>query len=102
MKPLSQPLQYSCGIAATRHRTEVIAVIGSKGAVLCAAERMGFLKDCVEYRGKITGRSIDDLQDFGGRRLLLKSLARFRNEPGVLHSDNCLRRKVLDQRDLPF
>src|SRR5215471_6272963 len=49
----------------------------------------------VEYRLKITGRGIDDLQYLGGCGLLLQCLARLGHQPRVLHRDDRLRREVL-------
>src|SRR5437764_67700 len=54
----------------------------------------------VEYRRDIAGRGIDDLEDFGGRSLLLQRLARLSYQTCILNRDHRLRREVLDQRDL--
>ena len=54
----------------------------------------------IEDRSEVSGRGIDDLQDLGGRGLLLQGLARLSQEPRVLHRDHRLRRKVLQERDL--
>src|SRR5215469_10572261 len=54
----------------------------------------------IEDRGEVAGRGIDDLQYFGGRGLLLQSLARLGQEPRILHRDDRLRREILQQCDL--
>ena len=63
-------------------------------------KRMRLLQHRVEHRREIAGRRIDDLQDLGGRGLLLQRLARLGDQPRVLHRDDRLRREVLQQRDL--
>ena len=59
-----------------------------------------FLQDRIEYRFKIARRGVDDLQHFGGGGLLLQRLARFGQQPRILHRDHRLRGKALQQRDL--
>ena len=54
----------------------------------------------VEHRGEIAGRGIDDLQDLGGRGLLVQRLAGLGNEPRILHRDDRLGGEVFEQRDL--
>ena len=61
---------------------------------------MRLLQYCVEHRGEIAGRGVDDLQYLGGRGLLLQRLARLGQEPRILHGDHRLRREILQQRDL--
>jgi len=79
---------------------EVIAVTKHQGPMGHTAQRVRLLQYRVEHRGKIAWRRIDDLQYFGGRGLLLQCLARFGQQPRILHRDHRLRRKVLQQRDL--
>jgi hypothetical protein len=62
----------------------------------------GALDHRVEDRGEVAGRRIDDLQYLGGRGLLFQGLARLGQQPRILHRDDCLRREVLQQRDLLF
>src|SRR5215471_14440620 len=61
---------------------------------------MGLSQYSVEDRREVAGRGVDDAEDFGGRGLLLQGLTRLGDEARVLHRDNGLRRKVLQQRDL--
>src|SRR5262249_42555289 len=44
-----------------------------------------FLQHCLEYRREVAGRGVDHLQYFSGRGLLLQRLARFGQEPRILH-----------------
>ena len=60
-----------------------------------AAEIQRLIQNRIENRLKVAGRGIDDAKYLGGRGLLLQSFARLGQEPRVLHSDHCLRRKVL-------
>jgi len=64
------------------------------------AELVCFLQYCVEHRGKLSGRGIDDLQHPSGRGLLLQGFARLAQEPRILHRDYRLGREILQQRDL--
>src|SRR6516164_11778540 len=57
-------------------------------------------KDRLEHRLKVAGRCIDDLQDLGGRGLLLQCLARLGQQPRVFHCDDRLCREILQERDL--
>src|SRR5215813_1136154 len=49
----------------------------------------------VEHRHEIAGRRIYDLQYLGGGGLLLQSLARLGDQPGVLNCDDRLRGEIL-------
>ena len=69
-------------------------------AAVRAAQAARLLQYRVEHRGEVAGRGIDHLQYLGGRGLLLQRLARLGQQPRVLHRDDRLRRKVLQQRDL--
>ena len=69
-------------VAKRRQGVEMLAaVIGRQGAHLCAAKAVRLFQYCVEHRGEIAGRGIDDLEDFGRRRLLLARLAQFGGQP---------------------
>jgi hypothetical protein len=57
-------------------------------------------QNCLEHRGEITRRGIDDLQYLRGCGLLLQCLARFGQQPRVLYRDDRLRREVLEQCNL--
>src|SRR5207302_10929220 len=48
-----------------------LAVIGVHATVRCSAEMQSLFEHCVENRREIAGRRVDDLQDLGGRGLLL-------------------------------
>jgi hypothetical protein len=65
-----------------------------------AAKVMRLFQYCVEHRGEVAGRGVDDLQYFGGCRLLLQCLARLGQEPRVLHRNDRLRRETPQQRYL--
>src|SRR5262245_6523530 len=54
----------------------------------------------MKHWGNVTRRGVDDLQDLGGRGLLLQRLACLVQEPRVLHRDDRLRGEVLQQGDL--
>src|SRR5262249_17918798 len=54
----------------------------------------------LEHWVEIARRGIDHLQYLGGGGLLLQSLARLGDESGILHRDDPLRGKVLQQRYL--
>src|SRR5215471_16209531 len=56
-----------------------------------------FFKHRLEHGRKVPRRRIDHAQYLGSRRLLLQCLARLGQEPRVFHSDDRLRRKVLQQ-----
>ena len=65
-----------------------------------AAEVVCLFQDRVEHRREVAGRAVDDAEHICGRGLLLQSLARLVDQPRVLHRDDGLRRKILQQRDL--
>ena len=79
---------------------KLLSVIGPQGAKRRFAQPHGLLEHCVEHRSEIAGRGIDDLQDLGGRGLLLQRLTGLGQEPRVLHRDHRLRREIFEQRDL--
>src|SRR6516164_4138634 len=64
------------------------------------ADIMCLLQDCLEYRREIAGRTVDHLQNLGGRGLLFQGFAGLVDQPGVFHRDHRLGREVLQQRDL--
>src|ERR1700739_867684 len=82
-----------------RGRSESRAVEKRQGTESRAAKAVGLLQDSVEYRGEAAWRGIDDLQHLGGRGLLLQRLARLVDEARVLHRNDRLRGKILQQRD---
>jgi hypothetical protein len=99
-KRLPQQIGEWCRQFMCRHGAEVLAVIGHQSSVRRAAEGVRLFQYRVEHRGKLSGRGINDLQHLGGCGLLLQGLARFGQEPRVLHRDDRLCREVLQQRDL--
>jgi hypothetical protein len=58
------------------NRAEMFAVIYLQGASVGLAKAVRLLQNRVEHRRQITRRGVDDLQDFGGRSLLVQCLAR--------------------------
>jgi hypothetical protein len=48
----------------------MLTVVELQASVCHAAEGMSFLQYCVEHRGEVAGRGIDDLQYLGDRGLL--------------------------------
>src|SRR6266446_10940340 len=94
---LSQHFCKRLGIAAGRHRSEVLTVVNVQRSVREPAESASFLQDYIEYRLQITRRGIDDPQNLGGGGLLLQCLARLGNQPRVLDCDDRLRGEVLQQ-----
>src|SRR6516164_8235113 len=83
-----------------RNGLEMLTVEAHQGSLGRAAEIVSFFQYRIEDRGEIARRGIDDLQDLGSSGLLLQSLARLGQEPRVLHRDDRLRGKILQQRDL--
>jgi hypothetical protein len=51
---------------------------------------MCLFEDRIEHRRQIAGRSVDHLQDFGCRSLLLQRFLLFRKQSRVLHRDRRL------------
>ena len=86
--------------AMSDNGSEVLAIIRKQAALRGTAEAMRLLQDRVEHRREIAGRRIDHLQYFGSRGLLLQGLARFCDQPRILHCNDRLGREVLDQCDL--
>jgi hypothetical protein len=49
---------------------EALAIPGSENAKGCFAQPRCLFQYCVEHRGQIAGRGVDDLQNLGGCGLL--------------------------------
>src|SRR5215469_416940 len=79
---------------------ETLAVIRPEIADARPAQAGRLFEHRVEHRCEVAGRGIDHLQYLGGRGLLLQGLARLFDESRVLHCDDRLRGKVLQQRSL--
>src|SRR5437763_16527455 len=77
-----------------------LAVKAVQPSEVCFTKVQGLFQHRIEQWGEVAGRRVDDLQDFGGCGLPLERLARLRDQPRVVHRDDRLRRKVLNQRDL--
>ena len=56
---------------------EALAIVDRQQAERALAQARRLLKDRVENRGEIAGRLVDDLQNLGGRGLLLKRFTKF-------------------------
>src|SRR6516165_7700988 len=76
------------------------AVIGKQRTAFSAAQTVRLIQDRVKHRRQVARRGIDDTQHLSSRGLLLQRLAGFADQPRVLHCDDRLRRKVLQQCDL--
>ena len=57
--------------AAERGRTSQLAIKGPQNAERRLAEAHRLVEHRVEHRREVAGRAVDDLQDLGGRGLLL-------------------------------
>src|SRR5580704_5334985 len=90
----------SCWNPASGDSTRSLAVDHGHEPEGRSAQSHRLVEHRIEYRSEVAGRSIDDLQDLGSRGLLFERLARFTDEPRVLHRDDRLRCKVLQHRDL--
>src|SRR5437764_5476891 len=83
-----------------RRRTDMLTIISPKAGEIGLAEAHALLEHRVEDGCEIARRGVDDAKDFGGRGLLFQRFARLGNESRVLHRDDRLRRKILQQRNL--
>src|SRR6516164_7775186 len=102
LEGLAQQLCQLVRMAALRNGAEFAAVIELQTAKRDSAEAVRLLQYRLEHRGEFAGRRIDHLQYIGGRGLLLQGLARLAQEPRVLHRDDRLRGKILQEGNLPF
>ena len=93
-------LGIGCRQASRANSAQLLSIGNTHCAERRIAEPHRLVEDRIEHRGEVAGRGIDDLQDFGGRGLLVERLARLGDEARVLHRDDGLRREVLQQRDL--
>ena len=53
-----------------RGETEFFPIADQQPAVCGTAKRVRFFQDRVEHWSEVAGRGVDNLQHFGGRRLL--------------------------------
>jgi hypothetical protein len=79
-----------------------LAVIGPQRAKFRLAKETRLFEHCLEYRGKIAGRRIDNPKHFGCCGLLLQGFARLADQPRVLHRDDRLIGKGSNEFDLPI
>src|SRR6516164_7312235 len=64
--------------------------------------RKRLIEDRIEYRRKITGRGVDNLEHLGGRGLLFQGFAGLVDEPRILHRYDGFGGETFKQRDLFF
>ena len=69
---------------------------------LCLTDPHCAVQHGVEHRRQLAGRTADDLEHVGGRRLLLKQFAQLVEQPRVLDGDDGLGSEILHQFDLLF
>jgi len=67
-----------------RYETKLLAVENRQAAHCGTAKRVRLLQDCVEYRRKVAGRGVDDLQDLGSGGLLSERLVTLGSALGKL------------------
>ena len=92
--PFAQPLSQVFRIAVGRSRAKKLAVEQKQAPERRAAQRVRLVQNCLEYRGEISGRRVDDAQNLGGRGLLLQRLARLGQQPRILDCDDRLCREI--------
>ena len=95
-----QQLHHRLREAAYRDAAEFTAVPKLQAAGGSGAQCVSFFDDRVEHRGKVAGRRVNDAEHLGRRGLLLQGFARLGDQSRVLHRNDRLRRKILQQRDL--
>src|SRR5262249_30344112 len=97
---LSQPFCKRLRLTTDGYRAKFITIDNYQATRCGFAERMRLVQHRIEHRREIAGRRINDLQYLGSSGLLIQRLARLSQEPRVLHRDDRLCSKVLQQRDL--
>src|SRR5215469_10246120 len=85
-----------------RSKARLVPVANHQHACCSAAKGVRLLQYCIEHRGEVARRGIDDLQYLGGRGLLLQRFARLGQQPRVFHRNDRLRREILYERDFLF
>ena len=81
--------------ATQSHGAKPLVIISIQNAKGGLAEPSGPFQHCVENRHEIAWRGIDDLEDLGGRGLLVQCFSGLGDQPRVLHRDDRLCREVL-------
>ncbi len=99
--PLPQHARQRFSVAALHDGAPRFAVKDPQRPESSSAKPVRLFQDRVEHRREVARRGVDDPQHLGGCGLLLQGLARLGDQARILHRDHCLRRKVLQQRDLP-
>ena len=83
-----------------RRQVKMLAVEAEQRAKFGLADADGVLQHGLEHWLQIAGRRTDDAQHVSGRRLLLKRLAQFIEQPRVLDGDDRLGGEILQQFNL--
>ena len=90
----------NAGSSAYRREPGALPLKSIEGRASCFAPRHRPFEHRVEHRHEVAGRTVDDPQHLGGRRLLVERFARFGQEPRILHRDHRLSREIPQQRNL--
>jgi hypothetical protein len=80
---------------------DLAVLVKLKAAEGYAAQAVRLFQDCIEYRGEITRRRVDDAEHLGRRGLLFESLARLGDEAGIFDRDDGLVGKRGDKSNFP-
>src|SRR6516164_518207 len=86
----------------SRGESYMLPANGPQGALNASAQPCRLFQHCVEHRGEVAGRAINDLQYLGGCGLLFQGLARLSDQPRVFHRNDRLVGKGAEELDLPF
>src|SRR5262249_54166336 len=86
--------------APTAGRTKLPPIKCPEHGETGLAQSQCALEDNLEYRRKISGGAVYDLQDFGSRGLPIERLAQFTEEPLVVDAGEGLRGRGRDRIDL--
>ena len=81
--------------AARGGHTAALALEGPQNAPDTATKADRLLQHCIEHRGQVAGRAVDDTQDVSGCGLLFQGFARLAQQPRVLHRDHRLLGEIL-------
>src|SRR5215472_2961960 len=96
---VAQPAHQRLGCATDCNRAKIFAIEELQAPDVDPAKAERLLQYRLEHRCEVTGRGVDDLQDLGGRGLLIQRLAGLGDEPRILHCDHRLAREIFEQRD---
>jgi len=98
-KSVPQPVSKRFGKPAHRYRAQPVPIIDIQAPKSGSAESVCLFQDRVEHWNEIAWRRVDDTQYLGGGGLLFQRFACLGDQPCILHRDDCVRGKVLQQRD---